>query len=500
MDIYTNLSNAVNRFPEKEIYVYLNESTTYQELNIKVHQFAQSLSQQGIGKGDNVALILGNTPDFIIAYYGCLLIGTTVVPVNPTYTSREIEYILTNSQAKGIVANSALQSTLNGMKDELLSLKLIVYTEALDNELAMESFLDNPIDNIQAPSIHEDDVAVILYTSGTTGTPKGVMLTHKNLQSNAEACLKLFELTKDDIVVIALPIFHVFSMTVCLNAPILAGATMLLIPQFSPIEVTKRIQEQKATVFAGVPTMYNFLLQVPSSPEQFQSLRICISGGSSLPVAILNKFKDYTGIGIIEGYGLSETSPVTTFNPLRGVCKPGSIGKNIPFVENKVVDINGKEVPIGEIGELIVKGPNVMKGYLNMPEETSMTIKDGWLYTGDMATVDEDGYFYIIDRKKDMIIVGGYNVYPREIEEVLYDHLDIVEAAVIGIPDETYGEVVKAFVVSKNDKLQEEEVNNYLEERLVQYKRPKYIEFLSELPKNTTGKILRKNLRKLSKN
>ena len=323
------------------------------------------------------------------------------------------------------------------------------------------------------------------------------MLTHKNLQSNAEAVRDLFEMTAEDRVVTVLPIFHVFCMTVCFNAPILSGSTMILLPKFSPQEVVETFVKEQATVFAGVPTMYNFLLQIPTTKEQFSSLRICISGGSSLPVAVLNKFQEHTGIQIQEGYGLSEAAPVTAFNPLRGVCKPGSIGVNIPFVENKVVDPEGEEVPRGEVGELIVKGPNVMKGYLGMPEETARTIKDGWLYTGDMATMDEEGYIYIVDRKKDMIIVGGYNVYPREIEEVLYDHADIIEVAVIGVPDESYGESVKAFVVSKNETLTESDLKNYLSDKLVKYKRPQYIEFLPELPKNTTGKILRKNLRNL---
>lgn len=497
MNLYSSLSNAADRFPEKDAFIFLGESTSFKEFDRKVKHFAQGLFQQGIGKGDNIALLLGNTPDFLIAYYGTLYAGATVVPVNPTFTSRELQYILLNCKAKGIVADSSLHPILNELKKTLLSFDFIVYTKALENELSIDSFLDNKLHIKNSQVAREDDVAIILYTSGTTGNPKGVLLTHKNLLSNAEACLKLFELTSEDRVATVLPVFHVFCMTVCMNASILSGATMLLIPKFSPIEVIEAINEQRATIFAGVPTMYNFLLQVPSTPEQFNSLRVCISGGSSLPVAVLNKFKEYTGIGIIEGYGLSEASPVTTFNPLRGISKPGSIGVNIPFVENKVVDINGKEVPVGEIGELIVKGPNVMIGYLKMPEETSIAIRDSWLYTGDMATMDEDGYFFIIDRKKDMIIVGGYNVYPREIEEVLYTHPAIVEAAVIGIPDESYGEAVMAYIVLKDNKVGEEAIKSFLEDKLVQYKRPKHIEFLTELPKNTTGKILRKNLRNI---
>ncbi|MFV8829014.1 long-chain-fatty-acid--CoA ligase [Alkalihalobacterium sp. APHAB7] len=497
MNLYSNLTNALNLNPDKEAYIFLNESTTYRELHQKVNQFAHSLSQQGIQKGDSVALLLGNTPEFVIAYYGTICAGATVVPVNPTFTAREIEYILTNSKAKGVIADASLHTPLTEVRQNVSSLAFVVYSKPVESELAFASFIDNDVQNFNGPVVEEDDVAVILYTSGTTGSPKGVMLTHKNLQSNAEAVRDLFEMTAEDRVVTVLPIFHVFCMTVCFNAPILSGSTMILLPKFSPQEVVETFVKEQATVFAGVPTMYNFLLQIPTTKEQFSSLRICISGGSSLPVAVLNKFKEHTDIQIQEGYGLSEAAPVTAFNPLRGVCKPGSIGVNIPYVENKVVDPEGVEVPRGEIGELIVKGPNVMKGYLGMPEETARTIKDGWLYTGDMATMDEEGYIYIVDRKKDMIIVGGYNVYPREIEEVLYDHPEIVEVAVIGVPDESYGESVKAFVVSKNETLTESDLKNYLADKLVKYKRPQFIEFLSELPKNTTGKILRKNLRNL---
>ncbi|WP_216828727.1 o-succinylbenzoate--CoA ligase [Alkalihalobacterium elongatum] len=497
MNLYSNLSNASKLYPEKDAYIFLNESTTFRELHQKVNQFAHSLSQQGIEKGDTIALLLGNSPEFVIAYYGTLSAGATVVPVNPTFTAREIEYILSNSKAKGVIADASLHTTLSEVQQNVTSLAFTVYSKPVEGELAFDSFINHTIEKFDGPVVEEDDVAVILYTSGTTGSPKGVMLTHKNLQSNAEAVRELFEMTAEDRVVTVLPIFHVFCMTVCFNASILTGATMLLLPKFSPQEVVETIAKEKATIFAGVPTMYNFLLQIPTTKEQFSSLRICMSGGASLPVAIINKFKEHTGIQIQEGYGLSEAAPVTAFNPIHGVCKPGSIGVNIPFVENKVVDPDGVEVPRGEVGELIVKGPNVMKGYLGMPEQTARTIKDGWLYTGDMATMDEEGYIYIVDRKKDMIIVGGYNVYPREIEEVLYDHVDIVEVAVVGVPDESYGEAVKAFVVSKNPVLTENDLKEYLTDKLVKYKRPQSIEFLSELPKNTTGKILRKNLRNL---
>ena len=276
--------------------------------------------------------------------------------------------------------------------------------------------------DIKPVDVDENETAIILYTSGTTGQPKGAMLTHKNIYSNARDVADYLGFSEDDRVVATLPVFHVFALTVVVNAPLLKGATILLVPRFSPADVFKITREKEATVFAGVPTMYNFLYQFPEGKtEDFESIRLSISGGSSLPVALLHNFEEKFNVRISEGYGLSEASPVTCFNPIDRERIPGSIGTNITNVENKVVDELGNEVPDGEVGELIVRGPNVMKGYYKMPEETAAALRDGWLYTGDMARRDENGYFYIVDRKKDLVIVGGYNVYPREVEEVLFD-------------------------------------------------------------------------------
>ena len=344
--------------------------------------------------------------------------------------------------------------------------------------------------------VSEDDTAIILYTSGTTGQPKGAMLTYKNIYSNARDVADYLNINTNDRVITTLPVFHVFALTVVVNAPLLVGATLLLVPRFSPQDVFKIAKDHQATIFAGVPTMFNFLFQFPDgNPEDFSSIRLAISGGSSLPVALLHNFENKFNVRISEGYGLSEASPVTCFNPIDRERKPGSIGTNILNVENKVVNELGDEVPVGEVGELIVRGPNVMKGYYKMPEETENTIRDGWLYTGDLARQDEEGYFYIVDRKKDMIIVGGYNVYPREVEEVLFGHPGIVEAAVVGVPDPNFGEEVLAFVVKKDESLTAGELQSYCEEKLAKYKVPKSFEFLAELPKNTTGKILRRSLK-----
>lgn len=289
--------------------------------------------------------------------------------------------------------------------------------------------------------------------------------------------------------------FHVFCLTVIVNAPLLRGATIVILPKFSPQDVFDLIPKHRVTLFAGVPTMYNFLLQtamkVPAYTSALKHVRVFVSGGASLPIQLLESFEQMFECKILEGYGLSEASPVTCFNPLHGERKAGSIGPSIVHVENKVVDELGEEVGVGEVGELIVRGPNVMKGYYKLPEETMMTLRDGWLYTGDLARRDEDGYFYIVDRKKDMVIVGGYNVYPREVEEVLYQHPNIVEAAVIGVPDAEQGEVVKAFVVTKHDGVTKEDIRAYTQTKLAKYKQPTYIEIIEELPRNTTGKILR---------
>ncbi|MEY8732035.1 long-chain-fatty-acid--CoA ligase [Peribacillus frigoritolerans] len=496
-----NLKRSASNYPESIAYIYGDKSITYQELNQKVDQLAAGLYVQGIRKGDGVALILGNSPEFLIAYYGILRLGAFVVPINPLYTQGEINYFLDNCQAKAVITHVSVEPKLSEIKKHLKTLKLIVYTGAEEQESTWEHLMETgtSINAYGSPYIDEEDLAVILYTSGTTGKPKGAMLTHRNLVSNADSISKLLELDDKDRVVAVLPMFHVFCMTVCLNAPIACGATVLIQPKFSPHDVVTTIREKKATVFAGVPTMYSFIYQLPeASAEDCQSIRLCISGGASIPAELLHNFENKFSVSILEGYGLSETAPLVAINPLKGTRKPGSIGFNIPAVQSKVVNEFGKELPRREVGELVVQGPNVMKGYLGMPKATSAAFNDGWFYTGDLATMDEEGYIYIVDRKKDIIIVGGYNVYPREVEEVLYQHPAVVEAAVIGVPDGEYGESVKAFVVVKNEQITMNDIIQFCQDKLVKYKLPKRVEFLKEMPKNSTGKILRRELRGLT--
>ncbi|MBN6188713.1 long-chain-fatty-acid--CoA ligase [Aneurinibacillus sp. BA2021] len=491
-----NLRKSARNFPECNAYIYDEKGVTYKELNQLVDQCAAGLFSQGIRKGDGVALLLGNSPEFVIAYYGILRLGAFAVPINPLFTQGEISYILGNSQAKAIIAHASEKQKLLEIKGRLENLKLIIYTDVEEQEGTWKHLMETGDQTYVAASCDEEDLAVILYTSGTTGKPKGAMLTHQNLASNADSVSELLEMNEEDRVVAVLPMFHVFSMTVCLNAPIARGSTVLIVPKFSPSDVVNMIRERKATVFVGVPTMYSFMFQLPETTrEDFFSIRFCVSGGASIPVELLQKFEDKYDTFILEGYGLSETAPVVAFNPLKGTRKPGSVGLNIKDVKSKVVDEDGNELPRGDVGELVVQGPNVMKGYLGMPEATAAVLIDNWFYTGDLARMDDEGYIYIVDRKKDIIIVGGYNVYPREVEEVLYEHPAVVEAAVIGVPDEEYGENVKAYIVVKDEQVTIEDMIQFCQDKLVKYKIPRYIEFLKELPKNSTGKILRRELR-----
>lgn len=506
MNLSSHLKFTAKENAEKTAYFFMDQPVSYAEFDGAVTKFASGLEQLGVQKGDHIALLLGNSPHFVIALYGAMRLGATVIPINPIYTPDEIGYILTNGDVKVVVALDLLVPLAEKMGSLLPQVEHYIICESdptkkmeIPANSKMKSFssiVSSGSIAFEGPKTLEDDVAVILYTSGTTGRPKGAMLTHKNLYSNAKDIGDYLKMNSDDTVITTLPMFHVFSLSVVVNAPLISGSTIIIVPKFSPKEIFRLVKKYEATVFAGVPTMYNYLYQYPEgNPSDFSSLRLCISGGSSLPVALLKNFEKKFNVFVSEGYGLSEASPVTCFNPLDRPRKPGSIGTNIIHVENKVVNELGEELPPGQVGELIVRGPNVMKGYYKMPEETAVAIRDGWLYTGDLAKMDEEGYFYIVDRKKDMVIVGGFNVYPREVEEVLYEHPDVVEAAVIGAPDPEQGEVVKCFVVRKNDTITEAELMEYCKQHLAKYKLPHSIEFIEELPKNTTGKILRRALK-----
>jgi len=512
MNLVSSVHNTAVTQPTKAAYHFMGKDTTYNEFDQSVSVFASALQDLGVEKGDHVAFLLGNTPHFLISLYATMRLGATAIPINPIYSPDEIMYIVHNSDAKVIIALDLLLPLVEKAAAALPTVEKYIICEtspetpenmaALPEEVKakVHSFarlLATNKPDVEVMPLDENETAIILYTSGTTGRPKGAMLTHKNIYSNARDIASYLGFTETDRVVATLPVFHVFALSVVVNAPLLTGATVLLVPRFSPADVFNTVREQKATVFAAVPTMYNFLHQFPDGKtEDFATVRLAISGGSSLPVSLLHEFEEKFDVRISEGYGLSEASPVTCFNPLDRDRIPGSIGTNIINVENKVVDELGVEVGVDEVGELIVRGPNVMKGYYKLPEDTAAAIKDGWLYTGDMAKRDENGYFYIVDRKKDLVIVGGFNVYPREIEEVLFAHRDIVEAAVVGLPDPDFGESILAFIVLKEGiEVDAEALEKYCAARLAKYKVPKRFEFLEELPKNATGKILRRSLK-----
>ncbi|WP_229683121.1 fatty acid--CoA ligase family protein [Virgibacillus oceani] len=507
MNLSDQLSITARNHPNKTALVFQDQKTSYLELEGAVTRFASQLRKLGYQKGDHIALAVGNSPYYVIGLYGALRLGAVVIPINPLYTAHELTYILKNGDVKAVITMDVLLEKFEAIAGNLPGVQHYISCESsagisLENHslyAKLKSFtnlLQEGTLMYEKTKLDDEDTALILYTSGTTGQPKGAMLSHRNLFSNAKDVADYLTINGDDSVIAALPMFHVFCLTVALNAPLMNGGTVLIMPKFSPQDVFRIAYDYEATIFAGVPTMYNYLLQSASGRKaDLGTIRLCISGGAAMPVALLKSFEKTFGVMVSEGYGLSEASPVTCFNPLDRPRKPGSIGRNIIHVENKVVDEFGEEVAVGEVGELVVKGSNVMKGYYKMPEETAVALRDGWLYTGDMARMDDEGYFYVVDRKKDMIIVGGYNVYPREVEEVLYIHPDILEAAVIGIPDTGTGEAVMCYVVSSSTTLTEKELIEFCIGHLANYKVPSKFEFLDELPKNTTGKILRKNLK-----
>ena len=496
-----NLKNTASELPDAVAYTFAGREVTYAQFDRLVSNVSGALFEIGLRHGDGLAIILPNSDAFLLSYHGALRLGLFCVPMNPLYTPNELLFMLKDSGVKAVVAPAQFVEMAGALNAMLPGLTLIaVGAEKVPQGILMfENLIHHEsIENVSyQPALSVEDTAVILYTSGTTGTPKGAMLTHANLSSNAYTAGEHLGYSAQDRVVTVLPIFHVFSLTVCLNTSVYKGAQMIILPRFSPLEVLSVIQDQQATIFAGVPTMYNFMMQAADhTPYDLHSLRYCLSGGAAMPVAVMEAFEKRFNVQILEGYGLSEASPVTAFTPVDGrPRKVGSIGVSVPLVEQKIFDENDQEVPVGEVGELVVRGPNVMKGYLHRPQETAAALRSGWLHTGDLAKTDEDGYFYIVDRKKDMILVGGYNVYPREVEEVLFRMDGIVEVAVIGAPDTEYGEVVVAFIVRKNDHLSEQAIREYCKEYLAKYKQPARYVFVAELPKNMTGKVLRRELR-----
>lgn len=461
--------------------------TSYAELKAQVAQYRSYLYARGVRAKENVALFAKNSADFIFSYLAITSLGCVTVPLNTMLTPREISFVIKDAKTRYIVTDRKLPLTTG--EDTAPPVQL--YIPEISEEIARQPYPDVP-----PASIQESDPCVILYTSGTTGRPKGALLSHSNLVSNAKAFSEATGSRTDDNFLCVLPMFHSLAWTCCVATPLYNGATITIVETFHPKEVIATIRDRGVTMVIGVPAMFNFYTSL-AKPEDLDGARLFICGGASLPLEIINSFHAKTGKRIIEGYGLSEASPVVSFNPL-DKTKPGSIGVPVPSVSVKIVDNDGKEAGPREIGELIVQGPNVMLGYFGLPEESAKTLRDGWLYTGDMAYMDEEGYIYIVDRKKDLVIVSGLNVYPREVEEILYQHPAVKEAAVIGVPDKKRGEKVRAFVVVQDGmELNKKELLAFLKTNLAQFKLPRQIIELDALPKSATGKILKKELRSL---
>jgi long-chain acyl-CoA synthetase len=486
-----SLIEAARMYADRPAIRLDGDVLTYAALDEASARLAQLLRARGVAPGDRVGIMLPNVPEFAIVYYGVLRVGGTVVPMNPLLREREVAYYLGDSGARVLfvwhqVADEATRGAKAAGTDTV-----VVTPGGLADLLA--DFPPGP----QAARQGGQDTAVVLYTSGTTGKPKGAELTHANLGTNAAVVAStLLLLEPEDVVMGCLPLFHSFGQTCALNAAVGVGATLTLIPRFDPALALQVIDRDRVTVFEGVPTMYTAMLASPNRSDiDVSSLRVCVSGGAALPVEVLREFEETFGCMILEGYGLSETSPVASFNHPHRERKAGSIGTPIEGVQMRVIDGEGRDVPVGEIGEIVIRGHNIMKGYWQRPEATAEAIPDGWFRSGDLGRVDEDGYFFIVDRKKELIIRGGYNVYPREIEEVIYEHPAVAEAAVIGLPHESLGQEVAAAVALKpGAQATPEEIRDFVKGQVAAYKYPRHVWIVDALPKTATGKILRREV------
>ena len=527
MPVQEYLTKAYRKFPKKIAIHFMGRELSYEELYQSSMKFANYLQKLGIQKGDRVSIMLPNCPQAVISFYGILYAGGIVVMTNPLYTEREIAYQMKDSGARAIIGldilfpriSKVLKETdlenviVTGIKDYLTFPKNLVYPFIQKKQYGMNvkvehrgvNHLFTEIMKTAQPTVAEtpfdfdEDLALLQYTGGTTGSPKGVMLTHKNIISNATMCDSWLYKTTDgeETIIGIIPLFHVYGLTTVLILSVMQGNKMVLLPKFDPETALKTINKQKPTLFPGAPTLYIGLMNHPDIAKyDLSSIEACLSGSAPLPAEVQEKFEALTGGKLVEGYGLTETSPVTHSNLVWGERTKGSIGLPYPDTDCKIFQTGTTSpVPNGEIGEIAIKGPQVMKGYWNKPEETAATIVDGWLLTGDLGYMDDEGHFFIVDRKKDMIIAGGFNIYPREIEEVLYEHEAVQECVVAGIPDPYRGETVKAYIVLKEGyTVTEEEFNQYCREHLASFKVPRVYEFRKELPKTAVGKILRRSL------
>lgn len=534
------LDQAVTRYPTHTAFLYFGEKLTYAQFSRYAHHFAIALQRLGVNKGDRVAIALPNIPQYAIAFYGALLAGAIVVPTNPLYTEREMHYQLVDSGARVIVMLDTFYPLVRAIRSQTVLEHVIVTspadflpplqralyqltqlrakqpgphlsTKELHSDQAlhlMHTLIEHHAEDTDASlpmpvSVASEDLAVLQYTGGTTGRSKGAMLTHRNLLANALQIRAWFPKVceGEEIMLCVAPFFHAYGLTAAMNVSILVGATMVLLPRFKTKEVVKAIQHEHPTLFPGIPTMYLAIMhEAGKHPASFESIKYCISGAAPLPAKVQADFEAITHGKLVEGYGLSEASPVAHCNPLTAECRNGSIGLPLPDVVAAIVNQEtGEPVPIGEVGEIVLKGPNIMRGYWQREEETEATFRDGWMRTGDLGRMDADGYFYVVERVKDVIIVGGFKVYPREVEEVLFGHPAVKELAVVGAPDPFRGETVAAYVVLKPgieaSEQTRQELIEYCRHVLIAYKVPKILVFRTDLPKSLIGKVIRRELR-----
>lgn len=507
------LCRSAMAFPQKTAVVCGESHISYAQLEALSNQFANALIHAGVRKGDRVAVFLPNIPQFIVAFFGALKAGGAVTAINPMDREREVLFQLVDSGAETVVTLDTLYPIVEAAHVETL-LKRVIVT-AVDEDCSKMPAASKVAETLgfwqvtaaepyEKPNVPLDpaaDLAALQYTGGTTGAPKGAMLTHSNLAANAFAFAGWIRgKTANETFLVALPLFHIYGLTTSMTVPVSLAATMVLMPRFDPAKALQTIQRHRVTVFCGVPTMYQAILAHPDLGKyDLASIRVCISGAAPLPPTVQKRFMSATGGFLAEGYGLTEASPVTHCNPVDETLKTvrvGSIGLPLPGTEARIVDLEtGKPLAVGETGELAVKGPQVMKGYWRRPEETAAVLRDGWLLTGDVARVDSDGYFYITDRKKDLIKTNGYSVYPRELEDILYEHPAVKQCAVVGKPDPRAGEVPKAYVVLKEDAdATAEELRAFVNDKVAPYKAIRMVEFRRELPVSSAGKILRRQL------
>ena len=500
------LRQSAAAYPDKPAVIVGDSTLDYKTLHAYVQRLAGAFEKLGLRRGENIALLVPNVPHFTIAYYAAQYLGVAVVPLNVLLTTEEIAYHLADSDAAALVVWEGFLEPAKAAFARIEKCRHLIVaranpadTSAPEGAHNMTALIASAQPVTELPDTMPDDTAVILYTSGTTGKPKGAELSHFNLFYNAEyQSTQLIPLPPETVSLVVLPLFHIFGQTCLQNATIRIGGTIVLLPRFDATAVLELMQKHKVTYFGGVPTMYFAMLHHPKAASfDLSSLKYCVCGGSAMPVEVMRAFDEKYKVNVLEGYGLSETSPVASFSRLDRPKKPGSIGVPIGGVELKLVDDAGKTITEPMVpGEICIKGHNVMKGYYKRPEATAESIKNGWFSTGDIAHRDAEGFYYIVDRKKDMIIRGGYNVYPREVEEVLYAHPAVLEAAVIGIPHESHGEEVKAVLALKpGASATEADITAYCKERLAAYKYPRVIEFRDSLPKTATGKILKRELR-----